>query len=45
MRHNNVESGHPKSTGIPLVDGLSTGPPDLGCHNFILIVIRDLNLK
>ena len=25
-------SGHPKSTGIPRVDGLSTGPPDLGCH-------------
>ena len=25
-------SGHPKSTGIPRVDGLSTGPPDLGRH-------------
>ena len=25
-------SGHPKSTGIPWVDGLSTGPSDLGCH-------------
>ena len=30
MRHNNVVSGHPKSMGIPRVDGLSTGPPDLG---------------
>ena len=25
-------SSYPKSTGIPWVDGLSTGPPDLGCH-------------
>ena len=29
---NSVVSGHLKSTGIPRVDGLSTGPPDLGCH-------------
>ena len=33
MGHNSVVSGHPKSTRIPLVDGLSTGPPDLGCHS------------
>ena len=33
MGHNSVVSGHPKSTGIPQVDGLSTGPPDLGCHS------------
>ena len=33
MGHNSVVSGHPKSTGIPLVDGLSTGPPDLGRHS------------
>ena len=32
MGHNNVVSGHPKSTVIPWVDRLSTGPPDLGCH-------------
>ena len=32
MGHNSVVSGHPISTGIPWVDGLSTGPPDLGCH-------------
>ena len=32
MGHNNVVSGHPKSTGISRVDGLSTGPPDLGYH-------------
>ena len=29
MGHNSVISGHPKSTGIQRVDGLSTGPPDL----------------
>ena len=32
MGHNSVVSGQLKSTGIPLVDGLSTGPPDLECH-------------
>ena len=32
MGHNSVVSGHLKSTGIRLVVGLSTGPPDLGCH-------------
>ena len=32
MGHNSVVFGHPKSTGIPRVDGLSTGPPDLGRH-------------
>ena len=32
MGHNSVISSHPKSTGIPRVDVLSTGPPDLGCH-------------
>ena len=34
MGHNSVVSGHPKSTGIPLVDGLSMEPPDLGRHIF-----------
>ena len=34
MGHNSVVSGHLKSTGILQVDGLSTGPPDLGRHNF-----------
>ena len=33
MGYNSVVSGHPKSTGIPRVDGLSTGPLDLGRHN------------
>ena len=33
MRHNLVVSGNPKSTGIPQVDGFSTGPSDLGCHS------------
>ena len=35
MRHNHVVLGNPKSTEIPQVDGLSTGPPDLGCHNMV----------
>ena len=32
MGYNSVVSDHLKSTGIPWVDGLSTGPLDLGCH-------------
>ena len=32
MGYNSVVSGHSKFTGIPRVDKLSTGPPDLGCH-------------
>ena len=32
MRHNNVVSSHPKSTGILRVDELSTGLSDLRCH-------------
>ena len=32
MGHNSVVLGHPKSTRIPQVDGLSTGPSDLGPH-------------
>ena len=35
MGHNSVVLGHPKSTGILRVDGLSTGPPDLGCHSLV----------
>ena len=35
MGHNSVVSGHWKSIGIPRVDGLLTGPPDLGCHILI----------
>ena len=36
-------SGHPKSIGILRVDGLSTGPPDLGCHSDIplMLLYRD----
>ena len=30
MGHNSVASGHLKSTGIPWVNGLSTGPPSFG---------------
>ena len=30
MRHNSVVSGYLKSTGIPRVDRLSTGPPSFG---------------
>ena len=51
MGHNSVVSGHPKSTGIPRVDGLSKGPPDLGrhklglcpCHNFMGVFETDLD--
>ena len=35
MGHDSVLSGHLKSTRILRVDGLSTGPPDLGCHSFV----------
>ena len=35
MGHNSVVSGYPKSTGILQVDGLSTGPPDLGRHSLV----------
>ena len=35
MGHNSVVSGHPKFTGIPRVDGLTMGPPDLGRHNLV----------
>ena len=35
MGHNSVVSGHPKSIGIPRVDGLSTESLDLGCHNLV----------
>ena len=34
MGHNSVVSSHPKSTGIPRVDGLSTGPSNLGHHKY-----------
>ena len=33
MGHNSVVLGHPKSKGIPQVDGLSTGPPGFGHHS------------
>ena len=36
MGHNNMVLGHPKSTGIPWVDVLLTGPPDLGCHTLLV---------
>ena len=35
MGHNSVVLGHMKSTGIQQVDGLSMGPPDLGCHSLV----------
>ena len=35
MGHNSVVSGHSKSIGIPRVDRLSTGPPDLGRHSLV----------
>ena len=35
MGHNNVVSGHLKSTEISWVDGLSMGPLDLGRHSLV----------
>ena len=35
MGHNHVVSGNAKSIIIPQVDGLSTGPWDLGCHSMV----------
>ena len=35
MGHSSVVSGHPKSTGILRVDGLSTGHLDLGRHSLV----------
>ena len=35
MGHNSIVSGHPKSIGISLVDGLSMGPSDFGCHSLV----------
>ena len=35
MGHNSVISGHPKSTGILRVDGLSTRPSDLGRQSLV----------
>ena len=34
MGSNSVVLGHPKSTGILRVDGLSMRPPDFGCHSY-----------
>ena len=39
MGHNHVVSSNLKPTGIPQVDGLSTGPPDLGRHNVHLFYL------
>ena len=35
MGHNSMVLGHPKFTGNPQVDGLSTGPPDLRRHSLV----------
>ena len=37
MGHNSVVLGHPKFTGIPLVDGFSMGPSDLRRHSHTLV--------
>ena len=36
MGHNSVVSGHSKSIRVSRVDGLSTRPPNLGCHTLVL---------
>ena len=41
-------SGHLKFTGIPQVDGLSTGPPDLRRHIYLkplMIIACQLELR
>ena len=38
-----VLSGHPKSIRIPQVEGLSTGPPDLGHHNILIHETSTIN--
>ena len=43
MGHNSVVLGHPKSTKILWIDGLSTGPLDLGCHINSILVSLDLS--
>ena len=42
MRYNSMVSGHPKSIGIPQVDGLSTGPSNLGRHIFKILQLFNL---
>ena len=42
MGYNIVVSGHPKSIGIPRVDGLSTGPPDLVSQLGIRVTVYEL---
>ena len=39
MGYNHMVSGNPKSIEIPQVDGLSTGPRDLGCHKFGVLLL------
>ena len=39
MGHNSVISGHPKSIGIPRVDGLSTGLSGLGRHKLSIMMM------
>ena len=39
MGHNSMVFGHLKFTGIPLVDELSTGPPETGAsHSFSFFI-------
>ena len=35
MGHKSMVSGDSKSMGISRVEGLSTGPPDLGHHSLV----------
>ena len=38
MGHNSVVLGYPKSTGIPLVDELSTGPLGFEASHIIFLI-------
>ena len=44
MGHNSVISGHPISTRISRVHGLSMGPPSFGVSQKVAVVVGILNL-
>ena len=44
MRHNNMISDHPKSTGILRADELSIGPPNLRYHKNNKIIKNKMKL-
>ena len=43
MGHNNVISGHLKSTGIPYIDRLSMGPPEIRVSHILYFPFLNLS--